>query len=80
MNFREGMRRLGVVLGVLGCGTGGFWSYFRSGQVLDGAAKGLLQETLFMDCAILLTLPVIGFLVPWGAVRLIVWIWEGFSN
>jgi len=74
------MRRIGNALGVLGCVTGGICSYLLGKEVYYSFVKGVLKESLIADCVILLALPVIGFLVPWGAIRVLLWIWAGFSK
>lgn len=79
-NFREGMRRLGVVLGVLGCFAGGIGGLWLAMDAHASATKGLLGEPVLVDYAIASLLPVVGFLVPWGVVRVFVWIWAGFTE
>jgi hypothetical protein len=74
INVREGMRRLGIVLGVLGCVIGVGYSYFLGEQVRESARQGVLKESLLMDYGILLALPIVGFLIPWGSVRMINWL------
>jgi len=44
------------------------------------AAKGLLGEPVLVDYAVAASLPVVGFLISWGAIRVLVWIWAGFSE
>lgn len=80
VNFREGMRRLAIVLGVLGCFIGGLYSYLLGKEVYNSYVTGVLKESLIVDCAILVALPAFGFLIPWAAIRVLAWIWTGFSN
>ena len=50
---------------------------------MDGrasGARGPLGEPALVDYAVAASLPVAGFLVLWGAVRVLVWIWAGFSE
>ena len=77
LNFREGMRRLAIVLGVLGCIAGGVGGYFLAMHA-STTATGFVGEPLVADYTIASSLPVIGFLVPWGGIHVIVWIWVGF--
>ena len=74
------MRRLGIVAGVLGGVTGGVGTYFLVRDTLTSAPKGLLPEPIWVDYAVASLLPVIGFLIPWTAIRVLVWIWSGFSE
>ena len=80
VNFREGMRRLGVVAGVLGAGAGAVGGYWLAMDAHTSAAKGLLGEPVLVDYAVAASLPVLGFLAPLLAVRVLVWIWAGFSE
>jgi hypothetical protein len=80
VNFREGMRRLGVVAGILGAGAGAVGGFFLAMDAHTSAAKGLLGEPVLVDYAVAATLPVLGFLAPWWATRLVVWIWAGFAE
>jgi len=80
LNFREGMRRVGIVGGVLGAVAGGIGGYLLVVDARSLAASKLLQESVLVDYVVASSLPVFGFLVPWGAVRVLVWIWAGFSQ
>jgi hypothetical protein len=80
LNFREGMRRLSIVAGVLGAIAGGIGTYFLIRDTLASAAKRLLREPVWVDYAVASSLPVVGFLVPWAAIRVLIWIWAGFSE
>ena len=79
-NFREGMRRLGIVLGGLGAVAGAIAGFFVAMDVRASAAKKLLGEPVWVDYAVAGLLPVCGFLLLWGAIRILVWIWAGFSE
>jgi hypothetical protein len=80
LNFREGMRRLGIVAGVFGAVAGAIGGYFLAMDAHASATKGLLGEPVQVDYAVAASLPVVGFLVPWAAIRVLVWIWAGFSE
>jgi hypothetical protein len=66
LNFREGMRRQGIVLGVLGSVAGGIGGYFLAVHARSAATR-LLGESVLVDYAVASSLPVVGFLVLWGA-------------
>src|SRR5215471_5365527 len=80
LNFKEGMRRLGVVAGVLGAGAGAIGGYLLAMDAHASAAKGLLGEPVLVDYAVAASLPVLGFLLTWGASRVLVWVWAGFAG
>ena len=80
LNFREGMRRLGIVAGLLGSVAGGIGGYFLIVDARAMAVSKLLQESVVVDYAVAAALPVLGFLAPWVAVRVVIWIWAGFSE
>jgi hypothetical protein len=80
LNFREGMRRLGILVSVLGAIAGAIGGYLLAIDAHASAAKGLLGEPVLVDYAVAASLPVVGFLLPWGAIRVLVWIWAGFSE
>jgi hypothetical protein len=79
-NFREGMRRLGILLGGLGAAAGAIGGFFVAIDAHTSATKRLLGEPVWVDYAVAASLPVLGFLAPWLAVRVFVWIWAGFSE
>lgn len=64
MNFRVGMNRLALVLGL--CGF--TWGIFA----MDGAWHSSGQEKP--------EYPAFGFLIPWGTVKVAYWIGAGFSK
>jgi len=80
LNFREGMRRLSIVMGGLGAIAGAIGGSFLAMDAHTSAAKGLLGEPVLVDYAVAGSLPVVGFLATWGAIRVLVWIWAGFSE
>jgi hypothetical protein len=80
LNFREGMRRIGIVVGVFGSVAGAIGGYLLATDARTSAAKGLLGEPILVDYAIAASLPVVGFLISWGAIRVLVWIWVGFTE
>ena len=77
-NVREGMRRLGIVVGALGSVAGGIGGYLLVVEALAGSR--LMRESAVADYVVASSLPVVGFLAPWGAIRVLVWIWAGFSE
>jgi hypothetical protein len=72
-NVREGLRRLGHVLGVLGIILGGFIGYLFFEEVHPLTWKSIL---------LCVSIPILGFLLPWGAIRALSWvlILTGFSS
>jgi len=60
-HFREGMRRIGIVVGVLGTVAGGIGGYFLAEHAR--ASTGLLGERVLVDYALASSLLVVGFLV-----------------
>ena len=80
LNFKEGMRRLSIVTGVLGAIAGAVGGYVLAMDAHTSAAKGLLGEPVLVDYAVAASLPVVGFVLAWGAFRVLVWIWAGFSE
>jgi hypothetical protein len=79
LNFREGMGRLAIVLGVLGCIAGGVGGYFLAMHA-RATSTGFVGESVLADYAIASSLPVIGFLVSWGGIHVLVWVWAGFTE
>jgi len=77
-NFREGMGRIGIVAGVLGTIAGGIGGYFLAEHAR--AATRLLGERVLVDYAVASSLPVVGFLVFWGTIHVLIWIFAGFSE
>ena len=78
LNFREGMRRLRIVVCVLGSLAGAIGGYLLVVDALAGSR--LLRESVLVDYFVASSLPVVGFLAPWGAIHVVVWIWAGFSE
>jgi hypothetical protein len=74
------MRRLGIVLGVLGAIAGAIGGFLLAMDARTSAAKKLLEEPVWVDYTVTAMLPFTGFLLLWGAIRLLVWIWAGFSD
>jgi hypothetical protein len=71
VNIREGMRRIGIVLGVLG-GIGG--AYY-SAESYSATPKASAESYV-----IWIALPVLGFFIPWGTIQLLRWIISGFTQ
>ena len=74
------MRRLGIVAGVLGAVAGAISGYLLAIDAQASAGKGLLGEPVLVDYAVAASLPVVGFLAPWGTIRVLIWVWAGFSE
>ena len=74
------MRRLGIVVGVLGAVAGAVGGGLLALDAHASAATGVLGEPVMVDYGVALSLPLLGFVFFWGAVRVLVWIWVGFSE
>lgn len=75
MNFREGTRRLALLLGVVGALLGGYGSLI--------AVEGIQYQKLAPSVGsyvLIATFPLLGFFVAWGVVRAIAWMIAGFSH
>ena len=79
LNLREGMRRLAIAAGGLGAIAGAIAGFFVALDARASAAKKLLGEPVWVDYTVAALLPVCGFVVPWVAMHMLVWIWAGFS-
>ena len=76
MNIREGMhRRLALVVGVLGAILGGF---FAIAVPLNQNQRGI--PITWGDILGFSSLPILGFLLPWAAIRALSWVLTGFSK
>jgi len=80
LNFREGTRRLSIAAGGLGAIAGAIGGFLLAMDARTSAAKRLLGEPVWVDYAVAAMLPFTGFLVFWGPIRVLVWIWAGFSE
>ena len=81
LNFREGMRRLSIVVSVLGSVTGAICGYLLVTDAYALTANRFLQESVLVeDCVVALSLPILGLLVPREVIHLLVWIWSGLSG
>ena len=81
LNFREGTRRLSIVVSVLGGVTGGIWGYLLLTDAYALTANRFLQESVLVeDFVVGLSLPILGFLVPWEVIHFVDWIWSGLSG
>jgi len=80
------MRRLGIVLGVLGCATGGYGSFL---SVSDFDYREYSAKIAFGPNYVapamspwfylwLVALPILCFVIPWGVVRVVSWLLVGF--
>ena len=79
-NFREGMRRLGILLGGLGAAAGAIGGFFVAIDAHTSATKRLLGEPVWVDYAVAASLPVLGFWAPLEIIRRLIWIGSGFSE
>jgi len=80
LNFREGLRRLGIVVSVLGGVGGGIRGYFLAADTYALSSHGFRQESVLVDYAVALLLPVLGFWLPWELSRFLDWILSGLSG
>ena len=81
LNFRDGMRRLRIVVSVLGTVTGGICGYLLVTDAYALTANRFLQESVLVeDCVVALSLPILGFLVPWEVIHFVDWICSGLSG
>jgi hypothetical protein len=80
LNFREGMRRLAIGAGGVGAIAGAIGGALVAIEAHASAAKRLLGEPVWVDYTVAAMLPFTGFLVLWGPIRAIAWIWAGFSE
>jgi hypothetical protein len=74
------MSRLQIVLTVLGGIAGGICGYLLVVDARALTVSRLLQGSVLVHYGVASSLPVLGFLAPWGAIRIVVWIWAGFSD
>jgi hypothetical protein len=82
IDFREGMRRSGIALGILGCASGCIFSFSLGflGLGIQGFSADKAVGLLLLDCVTILALPVLGFFIPWVIVRLLHWAVMGFTQ
>jgi hypothetical protein len=69
MNFTECLRRVGIILGVFGGALGALVGY------VIGSKGGSPNRFIGLVSGV-----PIGFLMPWGAVKVIAWIGEVFCK
>jgi hypothetical protein len=80
-NFREGMRRIGIVVSLMVGIAGGICGYLLVVDAYALTANRFLQESVLVeDCIVALTLPILGFLLPWELIHFFLWIWSGLSG
>jgi hypothetical protein len=60
--------------------AGAIGGFLLAMDARTAAAKRLLGAPFWVDYAIAGLLPVCGFLVPRVTIRILVWIWAGFSE
>ena len=73
MNLREGPRRLALFLGMAGTIVGGYGSMLALIDIHGRTTPSSAWEYLCIPLC-----PILGFLIPWGAVRAIGWVGAGF--
>ena len=73
MNLREGTRRLALFLGMAGTIVGGYGSMLALIDIHGRTTPSSAWEYLCIPLC-----PILGFLIPWGAVRAIGWVGAGF--
>jgi hypothetical protein len=71
MNAREGMRRMALVLGFVGCTFGALTEMGFAAEIADIWKAGVPPS--IPDFALLVVWPVIGFLIPWSVVHILTW-------
>jgi hypothetical protein len=79
-NFREGMRRLGIVVSVSLGVAAGIRGYFLAADTYALAANGFRQESVLLNYAVASLLPVLGFWLPFEVSRFLVWISSALSG
>lgn len=79
-NFREGMRRLGIVVTASLTVAAGIRGYFMAADTYALAANGFHQESVLVNYAVASLLPVLGFWLPWEVLHFLVWISSAFSR
>ena len=80
LTFRQGMRRLGIVISVLGGVAGAIRGYFLAADTYALSAYGFRQESVLVDYAMAALLPVLGFWLPWEVMRFLDWVLSGLSG
>jgi len=73
VNLREGTRRLALFLGMAGTIVGGYGSMLALIDIHGRTTPSSAWEYLCIPLC-----PILGFLIPWGAVRAIGWVGAGF--
>jgi hypothetical protein len=79
-NFKEGMRRLGIVVSLLAGAAGAIRGYFIVADAYALSANGFRQESVLVDYCVAALLPVLGFWFPWEITLFLMWIWSGLSR
>jgi hypothetical protein len=75
------MRRLAIVVSLLGGLAGGICGYLLVVDAYALTANRFLQESVLIeDCIVALSLPILGFLLPWEVIHFFLWIWSGLSG
>jgi hypothetical protein len=81
LNLREGTKRLGIVVSVLGGVAGAIGGYLLVADAYALTSNRFLQESVLVeDCVVALLLPILGFLVPWEVIHFLVWISSALSG
>jgi len=69
-NLRQGIRRFGIVVSVLGGAAGAIRGYFIAADTYALSGGRFRQESALTNYAIASLLPVLGFWLPWEITRL----------
>ena len=80
LNFREGMKRLGIVVSVVCSICGGIYGYLLVVDIRALSANGFRQESVLVDYCIASLLPVLGFWGPWEIIHFLIWVGSAFSE
>lgn len=80
LNFREGMRRLGIMVSAVGSIFGAVYGYLLVVDTRALSANGFRQDSVMVNYAIASLLPVLGFWAPWEIIHFLVWIGSAFSE
>jgi hypothetical protein len=73
MRFKLGMTRVALFLGVIGAIVGLFGTFLFWDDLRQSSPPALAWQYVLT-----LTIPVVGFVIPWGFVRAVSWVISGF--
>lgn len=80
MKFKRGMKRVALLLGVAGALVGLYGTFICWDGLHEEASGGFSPATApaAWQYALTLTLPIIGFVIPWGVTLAVTWVVSGF--